>query len=264
MFLADIDQDGEVTLFDVSQIEAIYSWLIGDKWGERMKRCLHVFSLILVAVIAFSVASISASAITVEDLDDYFFEIDTNVDTTYEDEIKPYFYPEIYKGVDFVWIQYNMLYAHNADNGEAPEYVVFKVVSGAGQSASITKEFDNCIILSANIEFPYELGCYVYVPSHQKVYTLEEAYYSEDLDISAALKSGRIGHLRGDVNLDRSRDIFDATYLQRYLAGYKDCINTRCMDVDLSGEVNIIDATKIQRYIAGLQNSFVSSSSVES
>ena len=25
MFLADIDQDGEVTLFDVSQIEAIYS-----------------------------------------------------------------------------------------------------------------------------------------------------------------------------------------------------------------------------------------------
>ncbi len=229
-----------------------------------MKRYLRILSLIMVILIAFSAFSISASAKTI---DEYYQEIFSDVDTTYESEIKPHFYPEYYEGNPNVWTYYNMLYAHNVVVEESPEYVVFIATgTGGGEPATISKNFGYCTVFNLNREAPYDLGHYVYFSDTQKVYTLEEAYYSEELDISDAMRSGRVGLHRGDINFDRSCDVLDATIIQRYLAGLDidSDINIRRMDLDGSEDVSIIDATKLQRYIAKMDDSFTVATIVES
>ena len=220
-----------------------------------MKRCLRIFSLIMVLIIAFSAFSISVSA---KFYDKFMYELINDVDLSYEDEIKPCFYPEIFNGDSDIWHYYNMLYAHFNDSLTEPEYVVFIARTNVGQDeANVDRYVGNCFIWNNTISYPYDLAHYVYVPSLQKVYTLEEAYYSEKLDISEAMRSGRVGLHRGDINFDRSCDILDATIIQRYLASLdidKDVWIGR-MDLDGSEEVSIIDVTKLQRYLAELEDS---------
>ncbi len=220
-----------------------------------MKRYLRILSLIMVILIAFSAFSISASAKTI---DEYYQEIFSDVDTTYKSEIEPHFYPELFEGRENLWFYYNMLYAHNLDVAEEPEYVVFIALTGIGEDAIISQNFGYCVVYNHLMDYPYDLGHYVYVPEKQKVYTLEEAYNSEEIDISDAMRSGCVGLHRGDINYDRSCDVLDATYIQRYLAGLDidSDINIRRMDLDGSGDVSIIDATRLQRYIAKMDDSF--------
>ena len=58
----------------------------------------------------------------------------------------------------------------------------------------------------------------------------------------------------GDVDLDGSVTILDATAIQRYLADLTQLSGEQLAmaDVDADGSVTIIDATKIQRYVAGM------------
>ena len=218
-----------------------------------MKRCLRIFSLIMVVIIAFSAFSISASAKYITDM---YFDMLEDVDLSYEDEMAPYFYPERYEGKEKIWYYYNMLYAHFEDSQTEPEYVVF-IARTYGDEAFCDRYVGDCLIVNSYYSIPYDLAHYVYVPSLQKVYTLEEAYYSENLDISAAMRSGRVGIHRGDINFDRSCDILDATIIQMHLASLdidKEIMVGR-MDLDGSEEVSIIDVTKLQRYLAELEDS---------
>ena len=229
-----------------------------------MKRCLRIFSLIMVVIIAFSAFSISASA---KFYDKFMYELINDVDLSYEDEIKPCFYPEIFKGDSDIWHYYNMLYAHFNDSQTEPEYVVFIARTNVGQDESnVDRYVGDCFIWNNTISYPYDLAHYVYVPSLQKVYTLEEACNSEELDISAAMRSGRVGLHRGDINFDRSCDILDATIIQMHLASLdidKEIMVGR-MDLDGSDDVSIIDATKLQRYLARLDDYLViETSSIE-
>ena len=166
-----------------------------------------------------------------------------------------------------MWYYYNMLYAYYENNQTEPEYVVFIAKTSTwNEPSTVTRGLGDCLIYNSSISIPYDLAHYVYVPSLQKVYTLEEAYYSEELDISDAMRSGRVGLHRGDINYDRSCDILDATYIQRYLAGLDidSEITIGRMDLDGSGDVSIIDATKLQRYIAKIDDSFTDATIVES
>ena len=235
-----------------------------------MKRCLRIFSLIMVVIIAFSAFSISASAERLISITDMYYDmIIVDVDLSYEDEIKSCFYYEIFEGDTDLWHYYNMLYAHFNDSQTEPEYVVFIARTNTwNDEAEVHKFVGDCLIWNNTYSYPYDLAHYVYVPSLQKVYTLEEAYYSENLDISAAMRSGRVGIHRGDINFDRSCDILDATIIQMYLASLdidKDIyIWTGRMDLDGSDDVSIIDATKLQRYLARLDDYLViETSSVE-
>ena len=228
-----------------------------------MKRYIRLLALVLIVFLMFSVISVSASIKTDEK---YFMDMFDDIDLTYEDEIKPHFFPEFYEGKLNVWTYYNMLYAHNVDVDKIPEYVVFIAGgTGGGEPATISKILGYCLVFNYSREFPYDLAHYVYVPSLQKVYTLEEAYYSEEFDISDAMRSGCVGLHRGDINYDRSCDISDATIIQRYLANFSidSEIKVNRMDLDGSKNVSIIDATKLQRYIAKIDDSFTVASIVE-
>ena len=62
---------------------------------------------------------------------------------------------------------------------------------------------------------------------------------------------------QGDVNYDKTVDILDVLYIQRYLAGFKFAegeFNENNADVDGDGYISIIDATRIQRYLAEICN----------
>ncbi|MBQ8860601.1 MAG: dockerin type I repeat-containing protein [Ruminococcus sp.] len=62
----------------------------------------------------------------------------------------------------------------------------------------------------------------------------------------------------GDVDRDLDVDIFDATYLQRYLAGLESVVDDayEACDVDADGNISVIDATFIQRYLARMISGF--------
>lgn len=82
---------------------------------------------------------------------------------------------------------------------------------------------------------------------------------SEDLDVTIIFKGSSfilrlIENKLGDVNLDGSVNVADATEIQKYLTALVTLTDKQIAlaDVDGDGKVSIQDATKIQRIIAGL------------
>ena len=95
------------------------------------------------------------------------------------------------------------------------------------------------------------------------LYDLDEAYESGIIDDEDLRKISRYSstHFRlekyeeiiGDVDGDKKITIYDATYIQRYLVGYRNVeLHYQFADFDEDGEISIFDATAIQRKIAGL------------
>ena len=64
--------------------------------------------------------------------------------------------------------------------------------------------------------------------------------------------------LYGDANNNRSIDIFDVTFIQKFLAELQTFNrgNIELSDVDDDGEVTVIDATMIQQKLAGIIDEF--------
>ncbi len=64
--------------------------------------------------------------------------------------------------------------------------------------------------------------------------------------------------LLGDVNMDGTVSILDATEVQKGLAGLVSLneYQSKLADVNKDGSVSIIDATQIQKYIAGIIDKF--------
>lgn len=62
----------------------------------------------------------------------------------------------------------------------------------------------------------------------------------------------------GDVNMDGTVSILDATEVQKGLAGLVSLneYQSKLADVNKDGSVSIIDATQIQKYIAGIIDKF--------
>ena len=215
-----------------------------------MKKLICVMSFMLIICMISSVFSVSVFAS--EGYEYFALNIRDNIDTSYKEEIMPHFYPEIFNGRENIWWYYNMLYAHNTDTSSEPEYIVF-IGSVCPDSPAFETEYFGDYIVSVNaLDFPYELGYYVYVPSEQKVYTLKEAWDSEVLDITKAFESGRVGLYKYDLNMDSKFDVMDATYIHMYLAGFDGYRRTYRMDYDQDGEYTIMDATTIQRHLVGL------------
>ncbi len=168
------------------------------------------------------------------------------------EEIAPNFYPEIFAAKVMPWGYYNMLYAHNENSESTPDYVVFVGCFGGADQAFITEQFGDYLVTHHETHSLYELAHFVYVPAEQRVYTLKEAYESENLDISDAFASGCVGRHRGDANLDNEFNIKDATYIQKFLVQIEGYKNTGFLNFDNTGNVNIKDATAIQKYLAGI------------
>lgn len=64
--------------------------------------------------------------------------------------------------------------------------------------------------------------------------------------------------LLGDVNMDGTVSILDATEVQKGLAGLVSLneYQSKLADMNKDGNVSIIDATQIQKYIAGIIDKF--------
>lgn len=206
-----------------------------------------IISLILVLIILLSISAVSAFA--------YFHKgsqliYDDEIDLSYREEIAPYFYPEYFEGKD-VWIYYDMQYADpQKDEQGNPKYIVFIGLFGIGDQAIVEKSVGDCYVMNYWMDYPYDLGHYVYVPNTHTVYTLEQAYESEEIDITDALESGRVGVHRGDVNLDKSFDIIDACYIQKFLSAIDGYTDNGRLDFDRDGEATVLDATAIQKRLA--------------
>lgn len=216
-----------------------------------MKKVICMTSIMLIVCLMFS--SISVSAGPSEKEYEYMDKLMSNVDLTYKEEIEANFYPEKYEGRTNLWIYYNMLYAEKSDTEDEPDYVVFIAWTGVSRPADVSKYFGDYRVFSFSMEYPYDLGYYVYVPAQKKVYTLEEAWESEELDITNAFESGCVGIHRADVNMDTKCDILDATYTQMYLAGIDGYKRNYRMDFDSNDDINILDVTAFQRYLVGLE-----------
>jgi len=168
-----------------------------------MKRIL---SIVIVAVMMLSIAltgMVSASALPM---------YTEGADLSYYDEIMPYYYPEIFEDMEYVPFYYDMLYAHDVGQ-EEPEYIVFILQHGGGDQAFARDVFGDYYVSNPYLDFPYELAHYVFVPAAKKVYTLREAWDSEELDITAAFESGCVGKYIGKEPQYRYLEKFKAEYV---------------------------------------------------
>lgn len=79
-------------------------------------------------------------------------------------------------------------------------------------------------------------------------------YCSERAFAASPLFGYSVSCTKGDVDMDRSVSILDATRIQRYLVGIVNySVRETCVsDVDYDGEISIMDVTRIQRILAGL------------
>ena len=213
-----------------------------------MKKIIRVFTLVLIACILFSSVSFQAAS---SEAHMYLSDIINDVDLSYKDMIRPYFYPEKFGTEREVFAWYNMLYAEEGE-GDTPEYIVFYGLFGAGDDVIIERFVGDVFLMNYISDYPYDLSYYVFVPAHKKVYTIEEAYENNVVDLTNAFNSGRVGIRRGDVNLDGSLDILDATFIQMRLAGIDGYDPKFSMDFDKDHKATIMDATAIQRHLAQL------------
>lgn len=62
----------------------------------------------------------------------------------------------------------------------------------------------------------------------------------------------------GDINIDDSIDILDATLIQRHIAQLTDplAFNYEAADVNNDADISVLDVTIIQRYVAGIISTF--------
>lgn len=171
-----------------------------------MKKLISLLMVFIMLICIVAMGSFGASALPM---------YTEGADLSYYEEIMPHFYPEIFEGRTDFLVYYDMLYAHNADVLEKPEYIVFKAYMGIGNQAFSRDTFGDYVVYNNIMDFPYDLSHYVYVPSQQKVYTLREAWDSEELDITDAFKSGSVGIYTGKEPQYRYLKQFEQTYVDK-------------------------------------------------
>ena len=169
-----------------------------------MKKILSIVLVVVMLVSVLLTGTISASALP---------EYIEDADLSYYDEIMPYYYPEIFKDMEYDPFYYYMLYAHDTGQ-EEPEYIVFIAQHGGGDTAIAKDVFGDYYVSNPYLDFPYELAHYVFVPAEKKVYTLREAWDSEELDITAAFESGCVGKYIGKEPQYRYLEQFKDKYVE--------------------------------------------------
>ena len=164
-------------------------------------------------------------------------------------------------GNDVGFYDYKEIYEYysvsSADETE-PDYVL-AFAACSYQSPAIAQEIiGEYAVVSYAFYSPYTLGYHIYVPTEDKIYTLEEAYNANIAGIDKAFtESGIHAGLIGDADKNSKINIKDATMLQKHLAKitdpkdyYREYLSEMIVDFNRDEVFNISDATAIQKYLA--------------
>ena len=196
-------------------------------------------------------------------------------DIDYYDDLEPipeddnYLYlDKLYKQYGQLPLKYDEVYYHTDETGEIDWALVY-AYNGFGFEDVIT---DGVIggryIYLPSPEHPFTVRYAVYDIKEDHFYDLVDYDYLKPTDVferydglyevwqALDLSEMSLEMICGDANGDRSTDIVDATWIQRYLVSLvsKYDIAETAADVDGDGDVTIIDSTCIQRALVGLCN----------
>lgn len=205
-----------------------------------------LFCVILVLVLCLSSVFIAGAADTLEK-GKYEQIIVDRLDIEYGGV---YWYKEIYE-----------YYSDSSSLDEAePDYVLVFAASPWVSPSIATKIIGEYAVIAYNYYWPYILGYHIYVPSEDKIYTLEEAYNENIAGIDKAFtESGIPAGIIGDADKDGKISVKDAALLQKHLAKitreydyYGEFISEMIVDFNRDRVFNISDATAIQKHIANM------------
>ena len=233
-----------------------------------MKNIKRIMSFVLVLILIFSTASVSAVSNAesfkykneiVQMLDEHFnfTNGNTGINLIHYSEDYEYYSPE-----------------NSATGDEAtPDYVLITIYFDMQLDAQTTMLFGDYIMIDEpSTKTPYAFGKCVYVPAENVGYALWQVYDKNNIEgIENIFTEAGLGILVGDMDKDRNLTVKDSTYIQKCIAGlesfdkddyvgyydkvYSDKENAPLYvsDFNRDGERNIKDATAIQKHIAGLE-----------
>lgn len=215
-----------------------------------MKVTVKILSVLMILCVLLSGTSVfGVSADTTEDAvyrSRFLEEIDPDNVYNHEEDL---FCEILYK-----------YYANPASDDEAtPDFVMAECFVNPVTEVLITDYIGEYVIVTGPCR-PYIHGYHIYVPSEDKVYTLEEAYYANVNGIEDAIMTlDFVMAMVGDCDGNYKVNIKDATCVQKRIAGLevpeikfvRDYISF-VYDFNRDEDVNIKDATAIQKYLAGI------------
>lgn len=228
----------------------------------KMIRNLLSFFLILFMVNSFSVYALAESS------ENY----------KYQDVFQQYFEENV-ENLDELEQKYQVCYGYfsTSNSSETPDWALVYAFCGWGIEPGIptgiylyTVCSDYFLDASGTLSEPYEFAYYVYVPSENKIYTLNEAFDAklENIDYTFTqyllVNKPYCTNIIVDADKDRKLTVLDATAIQRKLAGLATLMDNiasehnasyserlySLSDVDRDGELSILDATAIQMKLA--------------
>lgn len=165
-------------------------------------------------------------------------------------------------GALIYWYE-ELFYYYSDDNQSTPDYALIKASTPIVSDAFHSSDFGEYVIITGIYNYPYDHAYHIYTPADDKVYTLEEAYYAEIEGLEEALRflNGTAIAMIGDADANFTLNIKDATWIQKYLANYRDLpgghewgeLDRKARDFNRDEKVNVRDATAIQKYLAKIE-----------
>lgn len=213
-----------------------------------MKR---IISVLLTICIIFSLCTISVISSNAE------------VTTEYKDEFAKFALGDTYKEFkDYIF--YEEYYrCFSEDNiTETPDWIFGMGYIPVLSPLNYWTNLGDYVIFNSAYFQPFTCGYFVYVPTENKFYDLEQVWDSGfknlDLALAKCIDDKIYGlYILGDTDLDNELTVMDATNIQFEKAGMNGLEKVSDMsfiaDYDGDKTVDIMDATAIQRHIAGLE-----------
>lgn len=158
--------------------------------------------------------------------------------------------------------RYEEIYYYFSDENETVPYYILALAAQSAVSDIVVTSKIGDYAISTGPYSPYKHGFHIYVPTEDKIYTLEEAYFAgiEGIDEAFLSLAGDYVSLIGDADGNKKIDIKDATWIQKYIASIKgldyvyvfEDLRSFACDYNRDENINIKDATAIQKHIAGI------------
>ncbi len=169
---------------------------------------------------------------------------------------------------------YDEVYYHYVDENDPDSEIDWAIVyfeSSPNAPSGTVRVVLDYVIVSGNLFMYYPVGWAVYDAELNEIISIDKIDATKYNGIEEGLKEAEVGNPFGDADLDGELTIFDATYIQRAVAGlhefeeydtiegspwgvtYDRPLNY-ISDIDSDGERTVLDATAIQMKLAQIED----------